>query len=226
MYLSVLFCLFKTTSDFEHRQTTSAPIQIPHSSSSLPFKPFHPTTNNVHSRSMDFQSFIHKRNANSSNSSSTGTLTSFRSSTSLEFDDNIKPSGVLVDDDFLPMSSPVDDHFWDLASVQNKSIHQDSFPNVGSSPDLEVKRFDLQNLSTLDETSCDEDDDDDENDEQSEPPKFLRMDSVIKAKSAANQHYPSRTQTNFQSLFFGQNFLSKSIGNFSFLFSFRRDRRQ
>ncbi|CAF5195668.1 unnamed protein product, partial [Rotaria sp. Silwood1] len=81
-----------------------------------------------HSRSMDFQS-INNNNRHElirpitltnpgtiyeASSSSIATLTSVRSSNSLEFDDDTKPSGVLVDDDFLPMSSPVDDHFWDM----------------------------------------------------------------------------------------------------------------
>ncbi|CAF2053462.1 unnamed protein product [Rotaria magnacalcarata] len=151
---------------------------------------------NGHSRSMDFQS-IHNNNSRhellrpivtsntgtiyETSSSSTATLISARSSNSIEFDDDSKPSGVLVDDDFLPMSSPVDDHFWDM--TQQKSHHRlnnnnnnddhhqhhkkECFPNVGSSPDVEVKHFGLPHLNTLSssldqplsETSCDEDDD-------------------------------------------------------------------
>jgi hypothetical protein len=107
---------------------------------------------------------------------STAKLTSIRSSTSLEFDDS-KPSGVLVDDDFLPMSSPVDDHFWDMTlPTTHHKFHNhknECFPNVGSSPDVEVKHFDVTQIKpisstidqTLSETSCDEDDDD--NDDRS-----------------------------------------------------------
>ena len=137
---------------------------------------------------MDFQSFVSKRTAlfphltETSSSSSTATLTSFRSSTSLEFDDNTKPSGVLVDDDFLPMSSPVDDHFWDLTRFPSQTNDHDCFPNVGSSPDLEVRRFDFQQIQNLSETSCDEEDEDET------PPKFLRTDSVIKAKASQKFH--------------------------------------
>jgi len=114
---------------------------------------------------MDFQSISTRRDRNSTinetSSSSTATLTSIRSSTSLEFDDNTKPSGVLVDDDFLPMSSPVDEHFWNM-TIKNYygSNNNECFPNVGSSPDIEIKHFDLQKLNTLSETSCDEDDND------------------------------------------------------------------
>jgi hypothetical protein len=128
-------------------------------------------TTNGHSRSMDFHTLTDKRSlvrpvalipliGPSSSSSSTATLTSLRTSTSLEFDDNGKPSGVLVDDDFLPMSSPVDDDFWHTTG-KHSAFHQstDCFPNVGSSPDLEVKRFDLQHINALSETSCDEDED-------------------------------------------------------------------
>jgi hypothetical protein len=105
--------------------------------------------------------------------SSITTLTSVRSSTSLEFDDDSKPSGVLVDDDFLPMSSPVDDHFWDMTIPSNHhkflNNKNECFPNVGSSPDVEVKHFDINQINpisstidqTLSETSCDEEDDDD-----------------------------------------------------------------
>jgi hypothetical protein len=108
-------------------------------------------------------------------SSSIATLTSVRSSTSLEFDDDTKPSGVLVDDDFLPMSSPVDDHFWDMTTPKNHykftNKKTECFPNVGSSPDIEVKHFDVHQINPLlsssidqpfSETSCDEDDDDDD----------------------------------------------------------------
>ena len=107
-------------------------------------------------------------------SSSLATITSGRSSASLEFNDDSKPSGVLVDDDFLPMSSPVDDHFWDMTnpnffakfSSNKQQINtNECFPNVGSSPDIEVKHFPLvtsTNDQPLSETSCDEDDDDDQ----------------------------------------------------------------
>jgi hypothetical protein len=108
-------------------------------------------------------------------SSSIATLASVRSSASLEFDDDTKPSGVLVDDDFLPMSSPVDDHFWDMTTPTNhrKLINhkKECFPNVGSSPDVEIKHFDIHQIKPLSfssidqplsETSCDEDDDDDD----------------------------------------------------------------
>jgi hypothetical protein len=112
---------------------------------------------------MDFQS-IARSTINDTSSSSTGTLTSIRSITSLEFDDNTKPSGVVVDDDFLPMSSPVDEHFWDMSIKDHYEFNKNGcFPNVGSSPDVEIKHFDLQQLNTLSETSCDEDDDDDDN---------------------------------------------------------------
>lgn len=123
---------------------------------------------------MDFQSITTKRDLirpvalistinETSSSSSTATLTSIRSLTSLEFDDNTKPSGVLVDDDFLPMSSPVDEHFWNMTKfIKNyyELNNTECFPNVGSSPDIEIKRFDPQQSSTLSETSCDEDDED------------------------------------------------------------------
>jgi hypothetical protein len=116
---------------------------------------------------MDFQSIATRRDLsstiNETSSSSTATLTSIRSATSLEFDDNSKPSGVLVDDDFLPMSSPVDEHFWDMTVRDYYGLNNNEcFPNVGSSPDVEIKHFDLQQLNTLSETSCDEDDDDDD----------------------------------------------------------------
>lgn len=139
-------------------------MNIPHSITSLPLTR---QEINAHSRSMDFQSIAANRRdritiINETTSSSTATLTSIRSSTSLEFDDNTKPSGVLVDDDFLPMSSPVDECFWDMTKKSTyKSNNNGCFPNVGSSPDVEVKHFDLQQLNTLSETSCDEDDDDD-----------------------------------------------------------------
>jgi len=107
-------------------------------------------------------------------SSSIATITSVRSSTSLEFDDDTKPSGVLVDDDFLPMSSPVDDHFWDMTTSTNHYKYTNNknecFPNVGSSPDVEIKPFDIHQINPLSssfdqplsETSCDEDDYDDD----------------------------------------------------------------
>jgi len=117
---------------------------------------------------MDFQSILNRRDRFSTinetpSSSSTATSTLIRSSTSLEFDDNTKPSGVVVDDDFLPMSSPVDEHFWDMNAKNDYEFNNNEcFPNVGSSPDIEVKHFDLQQLNTLSETSCDEDDEDDD----------------------------------------------------------------
>ena len=108
-------------------------------------------------------------------SSSIATLTSVRSSTSSEFNDDSKPSGVLVDDDFLPMSSPVDDHFWDMNTPTNhlRFLNQknECFPNVGSSPDIEVKHFDVHRIKPfsststeqpLSETSCDEDEEEEE----------------------------------------------------------------
>jgi hypothetical protein len=133
---------------------------------------------------MDFQSNKHElaRPTTLTNigtiyeTTSTAKLTSIRSSTSLEFDDS-KPSGVLVDDDFLPMSSPVDDHFWDMTlPTTHHKFHNhknECFPNVGSSPDVEVKHFDVTQIKpisstidqTLSETSCDEDEDD--NDDRS-----------------------------------------------------------
>ena len=126
---------------------------------------------NGHSRSMDFHSLADKRElvrpialnpslTRASTSSSTTTLTSLRVSSSLEFDDSAKPSGVLVDDDFLPMSSPVDEHFWDMPRTKaRQSSDSKCFPNVGSSPDLEVKRFDVDQLQTLSGTDDDDDDD-------------------------------------------------------------------
>lgn len=122
--------------------------------------PQHISHSHGYSRSMDFlrsAPLIPTTITETSSSSSTATLTSLRSSTSLEFDDHSKPSGVLVDDDFLPMSSPVDDYFWDF---NEKNSRRDNcfFPNVGSSPELEVKRFDFQLIQNLSETSCDEDD--------------------------------------------------------------------
>ena len=166
----------------------STPITIPsqHSKYAYPSDSSiaRPTTiiTNGHSRSMDFQSI----NNNSkyevfrpsgaiyeTSSSSIVTLTSVRSSNSLEFDEDTKPSGVLVDDDFLPMSSPVDDHFWDMPIPANhhkfnNNTKKECFPNVGSSPDVEIKHFGLHQLNSLSssidqplsETSCDEDDDD------------------------------------------------------------------
>ena len=188
---------FQSLSDYQRKENrpaihSSAPITIPHSVTSLPLASQHGKQrthtdsmkiSNGHSRSMDFPSFTTKRDlirpvalvptiAETSSSSSTATLTSLRSSTSLEFDDNTKPSGVLVDDDFLPMSSPVDDHFWNMTTRhQSRSAtnNHDSFPNVGSSPDLEIKRFDLQHIYTLSETSCDDEDDD----EAAGPSSFL-----------------------------------------------------
>lgn len=119
---------------------------------------------NGHSQSMDFQSIALRRELFATiheTSSSSATLTSLRSSTSLEFDDNTKPSGVLVDDDFLPMSSPVDEHFWSMPGKDNYAFNSNEcFPNVGSSPDVEVKYFDLQPSNNLSETSCDEDEED------------------------------------------------------------------
>lgn len=97
-----------------------------------------------------------------SSSSSQGTLTSLRSSTSLDFDDDRKASAVLVEDDFIPMSSPVDEHFWDIPMLKHSSKQiNGSFPNVGSSPDVEEKAFQAPlSPSTpplLSETSADED---------------------------------------------------------------------
>ncbi|CAF1035995.1 unnamed protein product [Adineta ricciae] len=189
------------TNDYRQVIRNSTPISIP----SRPVQPtdnplIRPTTiiTNGHSRSMDFQSITTNNNHHlrkqelirphtlnnpatiyETSSSSIATLTSVRSSTSLEFDDDAKPSGVLVDDDFLPMSSPVDDHFWDMTAMltttnQNHQFkHKDKnecFPNVGSSPDIEDKHFDVDQMkkysATTDqpfsETSCDEDDDDDD----------------------------------------------------------------
>ncbi|CAF2746442.1 unnamed protein product [Rotaria sp. Silwood2] len=167
----------------QHKYHQSTPITIPHSITSLPLsKQRNQIDINGYSRSMDFQTLTNKHELirpvtiistinETSSSSSTATLTSLRNSTSLEFDDNIKPSGVLVDDDFLPMSSPVDEHFWDMNiknfNLLNNNNHNNNnkcFPNVGSSPDIEVKHFNLQQFSTLSETSCDEDDDDNDDD--------------------------------------------------------------
>ena len=140
---------------------------------------------NGHSRSMDFHATNHINRQElvrptvlshvgtiyENSSSSIATLTSVRSSASLEFDDDAKPSGVLVDDDFLPMSSPVDEQFWDTISLTqpSKSTNggNECFPNVGSSPDVEKKQFHLHAAHSLtssleqplSETSCDEDDD-------------------------------------------------------------------
>ena len=173
------------------RQTVfnSAPITIP--SQHFKHTPssdntiLRPTTTipNGHSRSMDFQSIsnnnnrqelprpstlINTRTIHETSSSSTPTLISTRSSYWIEFDDDTKPSGVLVDDDFLPMSSPIDEHFWNMTIPQKyykfDTTHKNEcFPNVGSSPDVEVKHFDINTLSStidqlLSETSCDEDD--------------------------------------------------------------------
>ena len=107
-----------------------------------------------------FTSKINQTSSSSSSLSSTVTLTSIRSSANSEFNDNTKPSGVLVDDDFLLMSSPIDEHFWNMTTKDyHKSNHNECFPAVGSSPDTEVKYFDFKQLNTLAETSCDEDDD-------------------------------------------------------------------
>ncbi|CAF4581124.1 unnamed protein product [Rotaria sp. Silwood1] len=185
----------------DYRQTirnSSAPITIPsqHTKHNYPSDNSiaRPTTiiTNGHSRSMDFQS-INNNNRHElirpitltnpgtiyeASSSSIATLTSVRSSNSLEFDDDTKPSGVLVDDDFLPMSSPVDDHFWDMTIPKhhhkfnnNNNNKKECFPNVGSSPDIEIKHFDVQQINklsssidqALSETSCDEDDDNNNN---------------------------------------------------------------
>ncbi|CAF3993723.1 unnamed protein product, partial [Rotaria magnacalcarata] len=158
----------------QHKYHQSRPISIPHSMTSLPLsKQRNRMETNGYSRSMDFQSLKTKCNLNrpltmistiheTSSSSSTATLTSLRSATNLEFDDNTKPSGVLVDDDFLPMSSPVDEHFWDMNIKSFNELNTNnnkSFPDVGSSPDMEIKHFDLQSFHTLSEASCDEDDD-------------------------------------------------------------------
>ncbi|CAF2524270.1 unnamed protein product [Rotaria sp. Silwood2] len=185
----------------DYRQTirnSSAPITIPSQHSKHNYTSDNsiarPTTiiTNGHSRSMDFQSIINNNRRElirpitltnpgtiyETSSSSIATLTSVRSSNSLEFDDDTKPSGVLVDDDFLPMSSPVDDHFWDMTIPKhrhkfnnNNNNKKECFPNVGSSPDIEIKHFDVQQINklsssidqTLSETSCDEDDDNNNN---------------------------------------------------------------
>jgi len=134
------------------------PMNIPHSITSLPLsKQRYSTEHNGYSRSMDFRSI---RDSYDSSSSSTMTLTSQRSLTSLEFDDNSKPSGVLVDDDFLPMSSPIDEHFWNMSTTNSyqSNLSESFFPNVGSSPDIEIKQFHFPQS----EISCDEDDDDDD----------------------------------------------------------------
>jgi hypothetical protein len=162
------------------------PINIPHSITSIPLsRQRNQVETNGHSRSMDFQSIANRRDRistiNETSSSSTATLTSVRSSTSLEFDDNTKPSGVLVDDDFLPMSSPVDEHFWNM-TVKNyyELNNNECFPNVGSSPDIEIKHFDLQQLNTLSETSCDEDDDDNSPSSNNQPEIFSIHEYKIK----------------------------------------------
>ncbi|CAF4868607.1 unnamed protein product [Rotaria socialis] len=158
----------------QHKYHQSTPISIPHSMTSLPLsKQRNQMETNGYSRSMDFQSLTNKRDPirplsmistvhETPSSSSSTTLTSLRSATSLEFDDNTKPSGVLVDDDFLPMSSPVDEHFWDMNIKSFNELNANNnkcFPDVGSSPDMEIKHFALKSFHTLSETSCDEDDD-------------------------------------------------------------------
>ena len=183
------FLLFKDDSRQVVRTSASIIIPSPHSSNSSIARP---TTipSNGHSRSMDFQSNSHPQKSEllrpialkngthiyDTSSSSLATIASVRSSTSLEFDDDTKPSGVLVDDDFLPMSSPVDEHFWDktpfhdpnstaITSAKSSQHHHlnQCFPNVGSSPDIEKKQFNPQAFQTLSmdqplsETSCDED---------------------------------------------------------------------
>ena len=175
-------CLFKD----DYRQTirTSTPLKIASQQSN---KSYPSALTNGHSRSMDFHSATHINKPElvrptvlshvgtiyENSSSSIATLTSVRSSASLEFDDDAKPSGVLVDDDFLPMSSPVDEQFWDTVSLTQPSKTTNSgnecFPNVGSSPDVEKKQFHLHAAHSLtssleqplSETSCDDDDDDD-----------------------------------------------------------------
>ncbi|UJR09581.1 hypothetical protein I4U23_013816 [Adineta vaga] len=177
------------TNDYQR----STPINIPHSNTTLPLsKQRNQVDVNGHSRSMDFHSLATKRDLirpvalistihETSSSSSTTTLTSIRSLTSLEFDDNSKPSGVLVDDDFLPMSSPIDEHFWDVTSKSSSCYtNTECFPNVGSSPDIEVKHFDLQQLNTLSETSCDEDDEDDSVSSMNQPEKFSIYEFKVK----------------------------------------------
>ncbi|CAF3343886.1 unnamed protein product [Rotaria socialis] len=186
----------ETVCDYRQIMRNSTPIRIPPQPTKHAYQSEisiqRPTTiiTNGHSRSMDFQSIHHNNSRHEllrpivtnntgtiyeTSSSSTATITSARSSNSIEFDDDSKPSGVLVDDDFLPMSSPVDDHFWDMTQQQshhrfnNNNHHhkKECFPNVGSSPDVEVKHFELPHLNTLSssldqplsETSCDEDDD-------------------------------------------------------------------
>jgi hypothetical protein len=182
------FLVFKDDSRQAVRTSASIIIPSPHSSNGSIARPT-TITSNGHSRSMDFQSNAHPQNSEllrpialkngthiyETSSSSLATIASVRSSTSLEFDDDAKPSGVLVDDDFLPMSSPVDEHFWDMTpfhdanstattSAKSSRPHLNQcFPNVGSSPDIEKKQFYLPALRTLSmdqplsETSCDED---------------------------------------------------------------------
>ena len=137
---------------------------------------------------MDFHSIALRRelfSTTNETSSSSATLTSMRSSTSLEFDDNSKPSGVLVDDDFLPMSSPVDEQFWTMTVKDNYAFnHNECFPNVGSSPDVEVKYFDLQLLNNLSETSCDEDEED------------LHTLSTHRSTDLASSHPTTKTASN------------------------------
>ena len=182
------FLLFQDDSRQAVRSSASIIIPSPHASDSSIARPT-TITSNGHSRSMDFQSSPHPQKCEllrpialkngthvyETSSSSLATIASVRSSASLEFDDDAKPSGVLVDDDFLPMSSPVDEHFWDTtpfhdaistATARTKSSHRQQlnqcFPNVGSSPDIEKKQFTLPPFHTLSldqplsETSCDE----------------------------------------------------------------------
>jgi hypothetical protein len=154
---------------------------------------------------MDFQSISNRHDRistiNETSSSSTATLTSIRSSTSLEFDDNTKPSGVLVDDDFLPMSSPVDEHFWNMTIKNYYGLNNNEcFPNVGSSPDIEIKHFDLQQLNTLSETSCDEDDDDDSTSSNNQPELFsiheLPKPLVIIKSNISGEIIPDKSESN------------------------------
>ncbi|CAF1251073.1 unnamed protein product, partial [Adineta ricciae] len=178
------------TNDYQR----STPINIPHSNTTLPLsKQRHQVDVNGHSRSMEFQSLATKREPlarpvalistihETSSTSSTATLTSIRSLTSLEFDDNSKPSGVLVDDDFLPMSSPIDEHFWDMTKKSSSCFtNNDCFPNVGSSPDVEVKHFDVPRSHLLSETSCDEDDDEDSVSSMNQPEKYSIYEFKVK----------------------------------------------
>jgi hypothetical protein len=138
---------------------------------------FHSINNNNHKHELQRPvTLTNTGNIYETSSSSIATIASVRSSASLEFDDDSKPSGVLVDDDFLPMSSPVDDHFWEMTIPKtnhyrfNPNHKNGCFPNVGSSPDIEIKHFHPQQINPLSttsidqplsETSCDEYDDDD-----------------------------------------------------------------